>query len=124
MKLYPQRYSELNPTPPAGMPRGLKPGRSVSQNLVGLEHAAAGAAFPDWHLEVGEAPRATALVAQAVRRLVEPAVRSAAAEPDHQEGLARTASAVTAPVTRWLGGVGRWAQAVDVDDVARVGHAK
>jgi hypothetical protein len=31
--LYPQRYSELNPTPPAGMPGGLKPSVSVRQSL-------------------------------------------------------------------------------------------
>ncbi len=39
--LYPQRYSELNPTPPAGMPGGLKPSVSVRQSLVGLVGTAA-----------------------------------------------------------------------------------
>jgi hypothetical protein len=32
--LYPQRYSELNPTPPAGMASGLKPSVSVRQSLA------------------------------------------------------------------------------------------
>ena len=84
-----------------------------------LEHAAAGAAFTHRNLEFREALGAAAGVAESVGRLGRPAVGRAAAEPDHQERLAGAGA-------RWRGsGRGarlRRAQAVDVDDVARVGH--